>query len=243
MNLHVLGSSSAGNGYILENGSEALIIECGIKLHEVKKVLNYRIGIITGAVCSHVHGDHSGKVAEYLKAGIHTLAGADVFEKHGYGPYARIIKTGKGFRFGRFSVVPFPLEHDVPCFGFLIEHPETGKIVFLTDTYYCTYTFRDVNHWIIEANYADDIIEKKILEGKTHRAMLPRLRSSHMELETTKDIMRANDMRLTHNIVLCHLSDSHSDETRFISEIQALTGNQVFAAKKGLTVNFSIDPF
>ena len=37
MKLIVLGSSSNGNCYILDNGNEALIIEAGIRFQEVKK--------------------------------------------------------------------------------------------------------------------------------------------------------------------------------------------------------------
>ena len=43
MKLKVLGSNSLGNCYILENKDEALILEAGIKLVNVKKALNYNI--------------------------------------------------------------------------------------------------------------------------------------------------------------------------------------------------------
>ena len=43
MELKVLGSSSSGNCYILDNGSEALIIEAGIRFMEVKKALDFNI--------------------------------------------------------------------------------------------------------------------------------------------------------------------------------------------------------
>ena len=38
MELRVLGSSSSGNCYILDNGNEALIIEAGIRFIDVKKL-------------------------------------------------------------------------------------------------------------------------------------------------------------------------------------------------------------
>jgi hypothetical protein len=46
MELRVLGSNSSGNGYILTNGVETLILECGIKFSEVKKSLNFNISTI-----------------------------------------------------------------------------------------------------------------------------------------------------------------------------------------------------
>ncbi len=39
MELKILGSSSKGNGYVLEAKNEALIIEAGVKLLEAKKKL------------------------------------------------------------------------------------------------------------------------------------------------------------------------------------------------------------
>ena len=55
-----------------------------------------------------------------------------------------------------------------------------------------------------------------------------------MELETTKGILRVNDLTNTQNIVLIHLSDGNSDETRFVREIAGLTGKPTIAAKKGV---------
>lgn len=55
MYLKCLGSSSSGNCYILENENEALIIEAGINLSEVKKALNFNISKIRGVLISHEH--------------------------------------------------------------------------------------------------------------------------------------------------------------------------------------------
>ena len=41
MELVVIGSSSKGNGYVLNGTSEALCIEAGTKLIETKKALTY----------------------------------------------------------------------------------------------------------------------------------------------------------------------------------------------------------
>lgn len=42
MELRVLGSSSSGNCYILDNGNEALIIEAGIRFIDVKKGFGFQ---------------------------------------------------------------------------------------------------------------------------------------------------------------------------------------------------------
>lgn len=55
MKLKVLGSGSSGNCYILENDSEALIIEAGVPIMETKKALDFNIRKVRGVVISHEH--------------------------------------------------------------------------------------------------------------------------------------------------------------------------------------------
>ncbi len=55
MNLICLGSSSSGNCYLLENETECLILECGIKFAEIKKALDFNVSKIQGVVVSHQH--------------------------------------------------------------------------------------------------------------------------------------------------------------------------------------------
>lgn len=246
MKLIVLGSNSLGNCYILENENEALIIEAGIKFSEVKMAINYDIKKIVGCVISHEHNDHAGRYMEYMKFGFPILSPEDVYRHKGYSimpPWARIIQANKGYKVGNFKIIPFELKHDVQSFGYQIDHPEAGRTVFLTDTFYCEYTFDKVTNWMIEANYADDILDSNIAEGHVPTSMRPRLLNSHMELNTTKSILTANDLSETHNIILIHLSDGNADEERFVREIKELTGKQVYAADKGMTIDFSLKPY
>lgn len=246
MKLKVLGSNSLGNCYILENKDEALIIEAGIKLANVKKALEYNISKIAGCLVSHEHNDHAGYYMEYLSIGFPVLSPGDVYRRKGYSvmpPFAKIVHPGHGYKVGNFKVIPFEVQHDVPAFGYQVDHPDMGRLVFLTDTFYCEYTFDNVNHWLVEANYADDILDRNIAEGRTPPSMRPRLLKSHMEIETTKELLSANDLSETQNIVLIHLSDGNSDEQRFVDEVVKLTGKPVVAANKGLIINFSKVPY
>jgi len=57
MRLKCLGSSSAGNCYLLTSDSrETLILDCGIPIKEIKKGLNWNIRGISGVIISHSHG-------------------------------------------------------------------------------------------------------------------------------------------------------------------------------------------
>ena len=51
--LTVLGSSSQGNGYLLDANGEQLIIECGVPAKDIFKLLEWRIGNVAACICSH----------------------------------------------------------------------------------------------------------------------------------------------------------------------------------------------
>lgn len=56
MLLSVIDTGSSCNGYILQNNNEALIIECGCKLIDCKKSLDYNTRKVVGCIISHEHG-------------------------------------------------------------------------------------------------------------------------------------------------------------------------------------------
>ena len=246
MTLKVLASGSTGNSYLLSTSSEILIVEAGVRLLKVKEAIDFDLRGIVGCLCSHLHRDHSKYIKEYMNAGITLLANKETFESHGV-PLdyfrARVIRDGRGYKMGGFKILPFPVVHDVRCHGFIIDHPDSGRILFMTDTYMTEYTFPGLNHIIMEVNFSDDILEKNVTDGFIPPWLRPRLLQTHMELGTAIDIFRANNLSKVRNIILCHLSSGNSDEERFIRDVRETTGKQVYAASRGLEVNFSKEPY
>lgn len=237
MVLKVLGSSSQGNCYILENKNEALIIEAGVRFIEVKKALGFDIRKVSGCLITHQHNDHAKYIKAMVESGFPTLALEEVWTAKGVtGSRAYCIERGKGYRFGRFKVLPFDACHDVPCVGYLIDHPETGRIMFLTDSCMCEYVFPGLNQVMIECNYSDAKLVEAINAGRTLPSQRERLMTSHMELNTCKGFLCANDLTNVANIILLHLSDNNSDEKNFVSEIERQTGKVVYAAHTGLEI-------
>lgn len=242
MQLKVLGSSSKGNGYVLDGNNEALVIEAGVKLIEAKKAIDFKLSKLVGCLCTHQHNDHAGYASEYAKAGVRVLALEEVLKAKGITRNCQRIELGKGYKMGGFKILPFEVMHDVPCVGFVIEHSECGKIVFLTDTYACKYRFANVNHYLIEANYADDILTDNILAGRVPQAMRNRLLTSHFELSNTIAMLKSSNLHCVRNIVLIHLSDGNSDERRFVAECKAELGKKVVAASAGLVLDIDAIP-
>ena len=149
----------------------------------------------------------------------------------------------KVYNVGSFKVMAFPLVHDVHNLGFVIDHKESGKFVYLTDTHYCPFTFKNLSNMIVECNYAIEIVDDKLLEGKGEYFIRNRVLGSHMELETTKEFLRSNDLSGVINILLTHLSNENSDAKRFKKEIEELTGKTVHIAESGLEIPFDARPF
>ena len=136
--------------------------------------------------------------------------------------YAVHIEPKKTFHLGGFKIMPFDVKHDAPdTLGFIIEHKDMGRLVFITDTYYVKYKFPKANHYLIECNYCTDIIKKKYKDMKFLR---DRIFQSHFSLQNCLETLKANDLTFVKSINLIHLSDSNSDENKFINEVIGATG-------------------
>jgi ribonuclease BN (tRNA processing enzyme) len=246
MKLICLGSSSKGNSYILKGENESLIIEAGISFMEAKKSLSFQIADIKGVCCTHQHLDHSKYIKDYMEAGIIVFSSEEVFNSQNI-PLShnriRVITPEKGYKIGNFKVISFLVDHDVVTYGYHIYHPEMGNLLFITDTYNLPYHFENLNQIIIEANYADDILENNIIYKGLNPMMRQRLLFSHMELESCKNVLRSLDLTCVVNIVLVHLSDGNSDEQRFVSEIQQEFCKNTIAANKEITISFNLNPY
>lgn len=251
MRLHIIGSNSSGNGYLLEDemATEALLLECGVGMREIKRAIGFNVRKVSGCLLTHEHGDHSRAAKEVLEAGIDLWASPGThMALHTEGHHrARFLHADNLFTVGSFKVKPFEVHHDAAApLGFLIHHRETGVVLFLTDSYYSSYKFEGLplNNLIIEANYDAAVLDRKMGDGESPRFLRDRVVESHMSLETCKGILVANDLREVHHIVLIHLSDRNADEERFAAEIRELTGTTVTVARPGVTIhNFNKNPF
>ncbi len=245
MKLICLGSSSKGNSYILKGSTESLVVECGLPILEVKKAIDFEIGRVVGCVVSHQHRDHSKFLPEYLKCGIRVLALEDVFDSFNLKNrvFCKAIQPMHGYIVGGFKVYALPVAHDAPCVGFVIEHTEMGKLLFITDTMLCEYRIAGLNHIMLEANYSDEILEANINAGIILPSMRERLLESHMEIRTTEQILRTTDLSAVNEVVLLHLSGRNSDAEQFRTRIKRAVGKPVYVASPSMQIDISKSPY
>lgn len=245
MRLRVLGSGSKGNGYVMYNDSEALVIECGVPYRHCLEALEFNRRKITGAIVSHEHGDHAKYVAQYLEAAIPVYSSkgtADALRIKELERAPRILRNKKAVAIGGFSVLPFDVKHDAAePFGYLISHREIGTCLFATDTYYLRYTFKGLTQIMLECNYDSDILERNVTEGAVPMIVRNRVYRSHMSIDTCISTLKANDLTKVANIVLLHLSGNNSAPMLFRHKVEEQTGKIVSIAIKGLDIPFNAE--
>ena len=225
MNLKCLGSGSSGNCYVLHNNDEALIIEAGVRIKDVKIALDFNISKVVGAIAGHCHSDHSKYISDLEKLGVPTFK-----------PYeSEMVRQVRAY--GEFVIKSFPLAHDVPCFGFLVEHPDMGRLLYASDTEYIRYKFKNLNHILVEANYSPARMESTDSPKRNH------VLTGHMSIDTTVEFLKANTSPALRNVVLLHLSESNSDESQFKAAAETVVDCPVYVADNGLEVELREFPF
>ncbi len=241
MKLKVLGSSSQGNCYLLQNENETLIIECGISFKEIKIGLDFNLRNVVGCLITHEHGDHSKATKDVFKSGIKVYTSTGTIEALELKNYlSKPIKAFQQFKAGGFTIMPFDVHHDVAePLGFLINHKDIGTALFATDTCYLEYRFKELTNIFIECNYSEKILLKNMDNGSIDSNTGQRIASTHMSLENCKELIKANDNPKLNNIVLLHLSDGNSNAKEFKEVMEALTSKRVEIADKGLEIELN----
>ena len=243
MQLIVVNSNSSANSYALDSGKEILLLEAGCKMADVKRAINYRLSDIVGCICTHHHQDHAKYATEYAKFGVNVYGPEDIVDKKQF-PYGKFtaLKPEKTVKIGGFMVVPFANYHDCPIFGYLINHPSCGSILFATDTYKMGLYVSGIKHYLIEANYSDELLKQNVWDGKIDKRQADRIMLSHMSLEYTIKYLRDCEAQKSANtITLCHLSERNSDPERFREAVAGAFAVPCFVAHKNLVVELNKD--
>lgn len=225
--INVLASGSSGNAYVVEGGRYRLLIECGISAKEIAK----RSGFVNfdAVFVSHDHKDHSKSVKEMLTFGIPVYMPPEMSAQYQHHNAISLKDKGQFLisHNGDCDIFTFELHHDVQTFGFMVK-VNGERLVYVTDTLYCHYKFPKVTHWMVECNMSRDILDESVAAGIVHPKLRDRIVSNHMDLNTVKEMLLANDLSYTQEIWLLHLSNDNSDAERFRREVAEITGKVVY---------------
>lgn len=215
--LKVIGSSSKGNGYILETDDDILLIELGLPFIDYLRAMNYSEGLkkVRGALVTHSHKDHSGHIQSAFNHGVKVYSTEDVVNTY---PFVNILDSSSSMRFGSFTVQAYKVPHSVECYSFVIKHKDFGKMLFATDCSRFPYLIRGLNHIFIECNYSEDILFDRMCDGGTISSQYEN-HLSYDRCETSLKRLYNEDLQ---TIVLLHLSDANSDEQRYRGSLKQM---------------------
>lgn len=222
--INKISSSSKGNAVLVSDGISKILLDAGISYQKLSR--SVKMSEVEAVLITHSHMDHYQAAPELIRRG------ADVYMSRGTAeekkaPPCLLAKSLCQIETDNWYILPFDVEHDsAEPLGFLCQSKNTGeKLVYIVDSAYVAYDFSGVTHWLIECNYCEDILEN----GEYNEWLKSRVRKSHFSIANLKTFLSTSDLSKTKEIHLLHLSDSNSDEKRFVDEIEKLTGVPTYA--------------
>ena len=246
--------STKGNCYALQSiTGEIVLLDCGCNYKKILRGIDYQISNVEAVLLSHGHGDHTEAFKEIMNAGIQIYTNDETVEDMNIrtGELMKGVPERHPFRAGSFNVIPFELPHTtydkeanqlVPCsnYGYLVEHKEMGKLLYMTDFEYSKYNFQkmSIHHMVIECNYCEELVDRSEA-NYSHRL------KGHCSLPTCKRFIKQNRTESLRTVTLVHLSGQASDARKIQKEIQEVAGNNVLVqiGRAGLEVDLNLCPF
>ena len=165
--------------------------------------------------------DHSRSLKDFKSMGIPVFAPYEKFEPHFY---TKI--------YGEFDVKDFPLTttdnrwthtnadgSECPCYGFLITHPEMGRMLYVTDTNLIKWKFKGINHILLGTNYDKDLVNVDNQSKANH------VFRGHLSIHTACEFVKSNNSNDLQNVIMCHLSSENADSDSFIEKMKKVAKN------------------
>ena len=227
MQIEVLGSSSAGNAYLIFDGKTSLLLDCGLPYAEMQAKSLFMINNVGACLVTHAHKDHSKAVNDLLKYAVdvyalpETISALNVLEHH----RTHIVKPMESFMVNTFEILPITMYHDCPCVGYMVYSNATNeRLFFATDTYKITVNPQGVDYLILEINYQKEIVNNLVNEGIMESSIRARLLFSHYELSKALKWLKKIDKSRLKRIYVAHLSNGHSNAEEIKRAVIVETG-------------------
>ena len=220
-----IGSGSSGNCYFLQTADDAILIDAGVGIRNIKKFLyNYglRLEDVHQILITHDHADHIKSVgvisAEY-DIPVYTSAAVHQGILRNYcvpkkipADNCRTIEVGEHFVIGDFSITTFPVPHD-SC-GNIGYRIETQGITFclMTDVGHVTEEMQqhiaEANYLVLEANYDEEMLRT----GPYPPHLKGRIASGngHLSNKACGEALANYATPELRHVWLCHLSEENN---------------------------------
>ena len=219
-----LSSGSCGNCYYLGTSQGAILIDAGVSLRRLKKVLqDYDLSLdsFSAILVTHDHLDHIRHLGSFCKRlnmpvytseTIHRALARHTFTAPTIGPCRKIISEGQVIEIAGMSVRYFVVPHDATqTVGYAIE-ADGHKFVIMTDvgrmTDEAVEYARQADTVVVESNYDMDMLmggpytyelKMRIVQG-----------CGHLSNDECASAIRRFWHPGLRNIFLCHLSENNN---------------------------------
>ncbi len=211
---NIISSGSDGNATII---NKSILIDCGVSFRALKEYSkDLKIVLLT-----HIHSDHFCRTTVRKLANerptlrwaccgwmVESLLYCNV--KPGN---IDILDFGPEYNYGKFSVIPFPVKHNVPNCGYKLHFNTGEKVFYATDCNNLNgISAKGYDLYLVEANYEEkeihDRIKQKRLDGQY--AYEERVIWNHLSKEKCDDWLYRN-MKSTSRYVYMHM---HNEKLR-----------------------------
>jgi len=225
-----LASGSSGNCYYIGTSAYGILIDAGIGVRQIKKILKdhgIAFETILAVLVTHDHADHIKSVGclgesmcipVYASEQVHEGILRSRYVEEVLIQYRRVIEKDIPFFIRDFKITAFEVPHDSSDnVGYAIEYKDQ-RFVFVTDAGHITDTVRayvmKANHLVIETNYDEEMLKS----GAYPIFLKERVSSSsgHLSNRIAADFLASVYTSTLKNIWLCHLSrDNNHPELAF----------------------------
>jgi phosphoribosyl 1,2-cyclic phosphodiesterase len=221
MRLTILASGSSGNCAILSDGRAKIMLDCGVPMSQLKKLLR-KAGLNESGFCAilltHGHGDHckfAVQAAKKYHCTIYSTLETRQALRKGSIPWCE-IEPGQSPPLWDLHTHVIPVPHIPGSVGFVFEQAGR-KLVFFVDCGHVTQEMvtasKDAHVVCIEANYDSDMIS---LPGLPPEKEYARQRSQgpngHMSNNLFYRYLAAIDAH-PHTVVAIHVSHDNNSQS------------------------------
>ena len=221
-----LGSGSCGNCYYLATDTDAIVIDCGISLRRIKKLMSeygMSMGKIRAILVTHDHADHikgAGKMSKEYNLPVYATPLVHQGMDRNWQATVKIplehrhyIEPEEPFQIGDFRITAFLLPHDASeNVGYHIEVGDQYRFTVMTDVGDATETVKKYigksTHLVFEANYDEEML----VNGRYSDILKERIASGHGHMSNKKAATALAEVfhEGLKNVWLCHLSEENN---------------------------------
>lgn len=252
MKLLALGSSSAGNCFVMQfdmgEGEKpfSIMVECGFPYQTiVKKATPYGIKLseLDGCLITHCHKDHAIAANDLAKRGIQIYATNGTIQSLGLKGVALPLAYNHPTPIApRVKVLAFQVDHDVPEPAGFVVKTRKETVIFAIDSCKWLADLSAINpdYLFIEANYDPTLMaqeqftlrKKAGIKEMQKFSVNERIKRSHMSIDDTLIQISKISKKNLKAIFLTHLSDHMSAPTLWKNRVTAMTGVPCKVARK-----------